>query len=551
MPSSARAPRRSAPAAGQDGIALVLAMIFSILLYILVAELVVAGRMVRATGENDALLARMRTQMRYQLQEAESQLLGDLAGAAEEEAGAGGAGALGGALGGAAGGGNPLAGAAGGEGEGEQTDPSTTCDSTRDSWFQPVGHPDSDLTVYTWVEDENRKFNILALWSPDEEFAETAKERLVRLIDRLREDSDYDVTRSDASRLVDELIEWGKRSGTESMPRPRLKSDDEKQRDLTLPLHLDELMMLPVMEQQPELFFDKVIDGKVYLGLESVLTLWTSLGIDPGDPEKVARQRAQAAARGENVPEAPGQKAGGQAAGGQEAGGQPAGGENAASEEPPQPDSLGIRINVNTASRQVLRALFPSEKIPDRVIDAIIKYRNTVDEEAMEAAQEGGGSTTDITDFGSDMRLGEDVKYKFFETVADLENVEEFAQLPDPEIKTAFQNALTTKSEVFSIHLAALFKRNEERRVFLLRRARSIVLRVDDGADGQIVPLVPFEERTGLRVLPVDMQDEEPVDRVAQYAEMDTFAQEERAWNPFLIDFYLPEHQREQFYQRR
>ncbi|MBZ0153337.1 MAG: hypothetical protein K8J09_17570, partial [Planctomycetes bacterium] len=99
----ATAPHRRESAAGQDGIALVLAMIFSILLYILVAELVVAGRMVRATGENDALLARMRTQMRYQLQEAESQLLGDLAGAAEEEAGAGGAGALGGALGGAAG----------------------------------------------------------------------------------------------------------------------------------------------------------------------------------------------------------------------------------------------------------------------------------------------------------------------------------------------------------------------------------------------------------------------------------------------------------------
>jgi hypothetical protein len=32
---------------------------------------------------------------------------------------------------------------------------------------------------------------------------------------------------------------------------------------------------------------------------------------------------------------------------------------------------------------------------------------------------------------------------------------------------------------------------------------------------------------------------------------MDQFAQEERAWNPFLVDFYLPKHQREQFYQPR
>jgi len=42
-----------------------MALIFSILLYILVADLVVSSRMVRATGENDALLARMNTLMLY------------------------------------------------------------------------------------------------------------------------------------------------------------------------------------------------------------------------------------------------------------------------------------------------------------------------------------------------------------------------------------------------------------------------------------------------------------------------------------------------------
>ncbi|MGB3969041.1 MAG: hypothetical protein WBO45_20070, partial [Planctomycetota bacterium] len=76
----------------ESGVALVLAMIFSILLYILVAELRVAGKMVRATGENDALLARMRTQMFYQLADAEDQLLQDMAGQAEGGA-AGGEGA--------------------------------------------------------------------------------------------------------------------------------------------------------------------------------------------------------------------------------------------------------------------------------------------------------------------------------------------------------------------------------------------------------------------------------------------------------------------------
>jgi hypothetical protein len=32
---------------------------------------------------------------------------------------------------------------------------------------------------------------------------------------------------------------------------------------------------------------------------------------------------------------------------------------------------------------------------------------------------------------------------------------------------------------------------------------------------------------------------------------MDYFSQEERAWNPFLIEFYLPKEKRESFYQKR
>ena len=112
------------------------------------------------------------------------------------------------------------------------------------------------------------------------------------------------------------------------------------------------------------------------------------------------------------------------------------------------------------------------------------------------------------------------------------------------------QKALTTKSEVFTIHLAVLHKRNEENRIYLLKRARSIVLRFDDGADGQIVPLVPFEERVGLRVMPVDMQEQQ-TDLSFLYSQMDSFAQEDRAWNPFYVDFYLPKHMRERFYQPR
>jgi len=548
------------PAGSERGVALVLALIFAILLYILVAELVVSGRMVRATGENDALLARMRTQMLYQLRETEDQLLADLGSASGDPAAGDGGGGLGGALGGALGGGGAGTtgaggagqgqGALGGEGEGEQGDPAAGCDSSRDAWFAPIGHPDNDVTTYVFVEDENRKFNVLALWSPDEKFAEFSRDRLVRLIDSLREDSDFDVSSSDAMRIAQELLDWGRRPGTEMMPRSRLKSDDPKRREVAGLMHLDELLMLQSVTE--ELFYDKVLDGRYYPGLESVLTIWTSLRVDPGNPEKVARLRAAAQARGETVPGGgsgadPGS---GPAPGGAgAAGGANPGNPGQASDEPVQPDGLGIRVNVNTAPRAVLRALFPVEVIPDRVIDAILKYRNEVDEEAQQQAQDAqtSGEGAQATDFG-DLRLGEDVKRKFFAATADLEKVEEFANLADPQVKAEFQKALTTKSEVFTIHLATLYKRSEENRVYLLRRARSVVLRLDDGADGKIVPLVPFEERVGMRLQPIDIQENDP-DLSRVYSDLDQFSQEERAWNPFLIEFYLPKHRREDFYR--
>lgn len=507
----------------ERGVALVMALIFSILLYILVAELVVSSRMVRATGENDALLARMRTQMQYQLAEAEEKLLADLIGqAAAGETGAPGFGEIPGA---APGEGSPM-----GEGEGEEAeeDPTSKCDSSRDSWYEPVGHPDNDLTTYVWIEDENRKFNILAVWSPDEEFATLSRERLARLIDVLREDTEYDVGSSDAAMIVSEIVDWGTRPSTEQMPVPELKTLDENNRDFHVMLHLDELMLLPTVSQ--DLFFDKVIDKRHYPGLESVLTIWTSLRPDPGDPEKLARQRA---ARGE-----------------------PAMAESSEQPEPPpgaageeaiqQPEGLGIKINVNTASHAVLRALFDPSRVSDRVIDAIVRYRNELDEEATEDAR--SETETETAEFG-DMMLGNQSLHKFFETIEDLESVEEFAQIPDDEVKNEIMMALTTKSDVFSIHMASLFKRNEseQHRVYLVRRARSIVMRMDEGDEGKVVPLIPFEERIGLRVKPVDLQEELLLDFTVQYMEMDQFSQQERAWNPFLIDFYMPPEVRQEF----
>jgi hypothetical protein len=529
----------------QRGVALVLTLIFAILLYVLIAELVVSGRMVRLTGENDALLARMRNHMDYTLFEVQEQLLEDMAGAAASEESASGAGAM--PTGGLPTGG----GGAGAGGEEEQTDPAAAVDSSRDAWFQPTAHADNDLTTYVWVEDENRKFNVFALFSPEEEFAKQSRERLVRLIDVLREDTEFDVSASDAERIVRELEEWSRRSGTDAVPRPPLKSEEEKDRDLVLPLHLDDLLMLPSVTE--ELFYDKVLDGRVILGLESVLTVWTSLAADPGDPRKMEQQRlnAQASGTGQGAGQTGAQnQAPGQAGTSGQQGRTSGTGTNNASTQnqpPPQPEGEGIRINLNTAPGPVLRCLFDPGKVPDSVIEAILRYRNEVDEEAMAKQSEETGETS--YDYG-ELQLGDDVQRRFFTAVSDLEKVPEFANLPDPELKAEFQRLCTTKSDVFSVHMAAMFRRNEENRVFVLRRSRTIVQRRDDGDEGVLHPLVLQEDRHGLRVMPVDLQDE-VVDLRNTYQAMDQFAQEERAWNPFLIDFYLPQYQRDEFYLKR
>lgn len=529
----------SNPRSRDSGIALVLALIFSILLYILVAELVVSARMLRQTGENDALLARMANQMTNTLVEIEDELLADLGGQAAAGESGGGLGALGGAAAGA--GGGAAGGEGGGEGEGEGEDPAASCDSSRDSWARPQSKADNDLTTYYLVEPENAKFNLLSLWSTDPKWQEFSRDQLIRLLDSLREDTDFDIGLSDADRIVRSLEEWVRRTGNEHMPRPPLKSDEEKDRDLSLPTHLDDLLLLPDVTE--DLFYDKVLDGRVIRGLESVLTVWTALQYDPGDPEKNARRASK---RGDPTAPAnsatPAAGAAPAGAGAAAAGGAAAADPNA---PPPQPIGEGIRININFASRPVLRALMPEGRMPDQVIDAILRWRNEPDPDAQE-----GEEAAEALDFG-DLKLDSEEKKRFFATVDDLDQIEEFANLPDPELKADFKSFCTTKSDVFSVHLATMFRRNEENRVFVLRRARSVLMRIDDGAEGKLFPILRFEERHGLRVVAPDLQDTMSVtDLSLRYSEMDSFAAEERAWNPFLVDFYLPKWQRDQLLKR-
>ena len=155
-----------------------------------------------------------------------------------------------------------------------------------------------------------------------------------------------------------------------------------------------------------------------------------------------------------------------------------------------------------------------------------------------------------VEDYVGDVELGTQVTLKIFTDVTDVEQIPEFQNLPNPEVKEEFFRLTTVNSDVFSIHIASIFRRNEETRVYVLKRVRSVMMRMDNGQDGYLHPLILKEQRHGLRVVQSDFPDDY-VDLFPVYSEMDFFSREERAWNPFFVDFYLPSDQRQDFYVGR
>lgn len=520
-------PAQVVDGAPERGVALIMVLLFTVLLYVITAELVTSAQLARLSGENDILLAQMQSHTYFTLSQVEQSLKDDLA-----------AGAAGGEGGGATPGLPSAGGPPGGGGQEESVD------SSQDSWFEPTAYADGEISAYVWVEDENRKFNLLALVSPDEEFAREAKERFVRLIDVLRDGSPFDRSVSDGSELADTILEWLKGRGrNETFPRPPLKSDDPERGEVTIPLHLDELMLLRGINE--DLFFDKVYDKKLVPGLESVLTISTSMKFDPGDPLKKDKPQQRTNRPPTNQPvdsPASTEKGAGTPAGTGPGNGQSAANASGNNKPTEQPQGEGIKLNINTVTRPVLRCLFSEADIPDGVIEAILKYRNEDEPEETEegAAQEGKPAANSSTpSYSEDLKTGEQKKKRIFKQVDDLEQVPEFQNMSNVEVKAKLKQLLTTRSDTFSIHVAAMVKRNEENRVYVVQRRREIVKRLEGSDEPILHPLVPLETRSGLRIKPVDFPEDEDLRR-SELEEMDYFSREEREWNPFFLEFYLP-----------
>ncbi len=509
----------------EGGFALILVLLCVVLLYILVAETVLRSGFDRMTSDNQAVDIQLRQSARLALTIALQELVDDLSDEAEEGGEGGGAGGgLGALAGGAAGSGGGLPG-----GGGEEESSSPKGDHSRDTWFKPKSYyDDNNVNVYGWVVDENRKLNLLSLLSKDEEYAKESRERLVRVLDEIWEDTDEDLSGADAEALARGILDMMKGYGrNEDRPRPALKTDKDGV-EISIPLALDDIILAE--QFKPEYLDDRFIQGGVYLpGLRSVLTVYTALskvgGGSAGEGEGGGSGTAGAGSTG---------------AGGGESGQSGSGSSEGSGGSEGEILSPGVRININTVPPALLRSLMNRAEIPDTVIQAILEYRNKVDEEARDAAESAADDSGDpglLANDGSQTDM-----LQIFETLDDLDEVEEWDSLPNSKAKKTLKALLTTRSHVFTIHLAVVHKRNEAGTAFSLQRFRAVYVRVEGSEEAQMQVLVPLHRVSGLRVAMPDFSEEDgflPGD-IDLSGEADPYRAEEEAWNPLLLDFYDP-----------
>ncbi len=534
---------------GERGIALVLVLLIIVILYVVTTQVVYTSRLEDFSSRNEAMLARMDLAMERALEGAIQALKDDMG---QGEGGAGAPGLPGGAGGALPGAGGAPASTQGGEAGGpagaggaggEKTPPS---DSKNDAWVHPETYVDKEISVYAYVVDENRKFNLLSILSPDEEFARESMERLVRLLDLFRENTDWDLGISDAEMIASEIKDYMQGlTRPEEFGRPEQLSD--KEGDQTkLPKSLDELLVLPHVTEN--LLYDQIRGDQFYPGLSSVLTVWTSQYY-PALPQPEGLQGRIQSVSGPNKKgrAGTGAKAGGQQS--KEGAAQQGAGQEKKGEE--EPVGVGIRINVNTAPRAVLRCLLPDGVLPAQVVEAILEYRNEIVPPEEKAAAQGAaqGGMDSQTSLEEELLGTTRTETRAFATLDDLDKVDEFKNWPDEGAKKKFLSLLTTKSDVFTIHLAATVRINEEKHVVYVRRARCVVRREEASGDEDalVQVILPLEERG--EELVVDYPDfpeleQERMQSMDFNGEFGDLAAQDLYWNPFRFEFYVPQEER-------
>lgn len=356
-----------------------------------------------------------------------------------------------------------LGGQGGGEGGGEPGDlprNPETVDSKMDSWYTPQSTNFEEIQIRILVRDEESKYNVLNMLDADEERAEEAFIRVVRILDKAREGTDLDIDSGEAEEMASAMLDYMRdRRSYDDVGKPVLLTDEEES-EVSLPLTFREFR---VLEPFREIHFRDLFgpDDERIHSIDAFLTIFTSPSVG-----------AEEAASG------------------------------------PSAGVGGDIVNVNTAPLAVLSSMFDSRDIDYRVWDQILDYRNE-DEEPIESEDDEGLDDEEedplLDEFG-----GEVEPTQIFDSLDELEEIDAFSELLEEE-KQRVLALLGVESQVFEIICAARIStrtdgqdreqfesRREQEEYFrsgthLVRVVRTVVWRREAGDDVEIVPLIPFE----------------------------------------------------------
>ncbi len=407
---------------------------------------------------------------------------------------------------------------AGGETSQDAAAPS---DSREDAWARPQRTELNSLQVRVLIQDEDSKFNLLSVLTANEEEAEKAFERLVRVIEFSRKGTKAEIDGGDARRIATAIQDFMKRRRDQVLPKPEQLSDDDEEPDRGLPLSLNDFHAV-----DPELFPADLLrdfrdeEENVVHSLASFLTIYSSLAAESEPEQEGPSSETTPAAEGDdqqNQEQEPGgdetdPQAESDSTPQAEQGAGPGGTEQG------QADSAAAdgRINLNTAPAAVLKALLDDRDVPYRFWDEVLQYRNDPAEEEGEPIDE---EDLPLDEYGEPM-----VPKKFFASFDDLSQLDNWVEI-DPLHRGELRNLLKTSSSVFSIYVTARKPTGEERITEhsrrediereeaegpgLVRTVRSIVWRKESGGSIEIVPLVRWEVLDHVPYEVLDLPDED------------------------------------------
>ena len=483
------------------GAVLMLAMLVLFVLLLIVFQISISTGTNARVVRNEQTIRAMDLAIESSFLEVnETHLIADAADAAAEEEMGGLGDAMGGGGGGDAGGASPFGG--GEEGGGN-------VDGKNDSWAQPISAELNEVRLRIVIQDEDSKFNLLSILTPDEDEAEAAFERLVRVIEYSRKGTRDEIDGSTARTMAQRIRDYMTTRQDQHLPQTPMLSDNEEERDMGLMLSLRELVAVDPDVFNATHFRDYVNeDEEVVHSLGSFLTVWTSLGTAEG---------GGAPGGGDAPSGAPTPPAGG---GGDDGG---EGGEDAPAEDDATTPGIdeaslgtseteGEMVNLNTAPLAVLKALHDDRELPYDFWDQVLIYRNEIDEEAEEA--EDGEEMFD--------ELGEEIekKLKEFGSLDDLSEIDAWEDV-DVDMQADVTRLLKTTSDVFSIFVTARkatgrqqsdwapdsreAMEEERKSGGIVRTVRSVVWRrsTPDG-EVEIIPLVRWEV---LDYIPIEVRD--------------------------------------------